>query len=229
MMRLSPAVRELLPLLIGAVFFCMFLSAIFTDQGTNLLSEAIGVAFTVFIVDAFIARRDKERLRPVLASAHRDALGMVTRCRQMLSYALIASVTADDLEMLGGGDHPISAFAPSLRRLTLDGKISVLQLSSAGRTSRRDLLTELKSFADELSRSCSRFAERYATLVDPELYALIAKLELSSLIRVAKSLGPNDQLSTGYWTDIADLADLIAKKLATLDPPPEWADIRLPS
>lgn len=206
-----------LPVIGGAFLFSLVLVGIFPDLGLNLVAETIGVAFTVFIIDELIRRRDRERMAPLLTVAAKDARQIASRIERLLLALLETTLLPSEVDLLAPGTRlSADTLMPAFNRVVLTGLVNVV--SSARPPPNLDYWVVGRWIAQE-GRECAAalqtFAERYNSVIEPELAAALDKLENTALIKIAKMSLTTGHIHGQIFQSAAEAAESVHLALST--------------
>lgn len=154
-----------------------------SDIGPNLFSEALGVAFTIFIIEALLRYEEKRRSRPARYAAFREALLIFGRFillwHNMLRSSYAPQIHKKILEQNKSGIFDVE----------LGNIISTLDLTKdAPVIPKRNWRQHLYEQVVDLENRIDRCLARYANFMEPEMITVLQNLERTSFIGYSKAI-----------------------------------------
>lgn len=151
------------------------------DLWQNLFAEAIGVAFTVVVVENLIKIANQRRSKPARYAAFKETMLVYTRLTslwfQMVRSSLDPARHADLLTEPGIRLFD-TRFGEVVMRLNLDQEAPVLP--------KCDWRVFLKHQIEEIERGIDRCLQRYSAFMEPELIQSLQDLERTSFFAYGK-------------------------------------------
>jgi len=152
-----------------------------SDLWLNLFAEALGVAFTVLIVEKLIGFDDLRRTKPARYAAFMDTLLIFNRFCS-LWYDIVR--TTFDPERHGNilANKDIKLLDHRFGEI-----VAILKLESDAPVSpKRTWKVHLKQQVEDLERLIDRCLQRYAAFMEPEMIKALQELERSSFFAYGK-------------------------------------------
>lgn len=139
------------------------------DLGLNLFAEAVGVAFTVLVIQVLLEQRERAQKLPILAAAARDGALLAGRTDGLLANVLVSITYPSETDLLDqlDGNFADERLVPIYAR-PLQGVACVLagiSVSASYIPWDQYLATELA----DLKRRADKLLERFGSMADPEL------------------------------------------------------------
>lgn len=137
------------------------------DFGLNGFTETLGIAFTVFLIDQLLRRREEARILPQRLAAFEDVRVLVQRRISFWFQAYMAAVPGDLPA------HVRDLFSP--QSIALVGGLLDMD-SHPNVTPRRTWWQYVPEDLESLRVSAERILERYTAILDPKAFLSVHKL-----------------------------------------------------
>ncbi len=155
-----------------------------SDFGLNGLTETIGIAFTVLIIEKLSRKREAERTLPQRLAAYEDIRLLIERCRSFWFQAYMAAVPGDlpkTIQELYSFDSIQSIY----NLLHMDSLPNV--------TPKQTWWSYIPATMEEFRAHSEKILERYNNTCPPKTFLLINKLLNSMILTDCRSLLISDQ------------------------------------
>lgn len=207
--------RGLPQVLVGALLFSVLVAGMWPDLGLNLFAEAIGVVFTILVIQVLLDRRDREAKLPALKAAAKDAAVLANRADGLLGNILTSVVRWEEQSVLinaGSGladqslrgfyDRPLTGVACVIDSADFRTHVAWSHCLSAE-------LRDLKTRSDE-------FLQRFGALADPPLVQAVADLYASPIFSLPVHIFQTHTFGEG-WLELAKASQATRRAVREMD------------
>lgn len=207
-MKLPKLTPEIWTVILGMMATSVLFVGLWPDLGLNLVGEALGVAFTILVVDELLKRRERERLRPILLTAHGDAHAIARDALRLVIKTAESTLPANAAAEIRDCSR-VSTLAERLDNVPLDSLANVMGFVDALRVNYIPLRRHLAEEVERLRLASEQFTVRYAAFVEPELAAAVAAIEKATFVAARHIIMAARSFPPSAWVDLAKRAEKV--------------------